>query len=152
MEIRRSYDRLISTMAFPILVRWHLYIESGSRRQTIIRTNDDLVHWTLEWRNNEHDGVPNHQHHDCLLNPFFRRRSKTTSKLRAMGLCVGNSPVTGEFPAQRTSYVLWLFCRKPWFTEVIPFSEIVMPPTFWLMILLLLNLGFSSQYPLAAVC
>ena len=29
MEIRRSYDRLISTMGFPILVRCHLYIESG---------------------------------------------------------------------------------------------------------------------------
>ena len=28
MEIRRSYDRLISTMGFPILVRSHLYIES----------------------------------------------------------------------------------------------------------------------------
>ena len=31
MEIRRSWDRLISTMGFPILVRWHLYIESGPR-------------------------------------------------------------------------------------------------------------------------
>ena len=31
MEIRRSNDRLISTMGFPILVRWHLYIESGSK-------------------------------------------------------------------------------------------------------------------------
>ena len=29
MEIRRSYDRLISTMGFPMLVRWRLYIESG---------------------------------------------------------------------------------------------------------------------------
>ena len=29
MEIRRSYDRLISTMGFPILVRRHLYIESA---------------------------------------------------------------------------------------------------------------------------
>ena len=29
VEIRRSYNRLISTMGFPILVRWHLYIESG---------------------------------------------------------------------------------------------------------------------------
>ena len=29
MEIRRSYDHLISTMGFPILQRWHLYIESG---------------------------------------------------------------------------------------------------------------------------
>ena len=31
VEIRRSYDPLISTMGFPILVRWHLYIESGPR-------------------------------------------------------------------------------------------------------------------------
>ena len=31
VEIRRSYGRLISTMVFPILVRWHLYIESGAR-------------------------------------------------------------------------------------------------------------------------
>ena len=29
VEIRRSHDRLISTMGFPILVRKHLYIESG---------------------------------------------------------------------------------------------------------------------------
>ena len=29
MEIRRSYDRLISTMGFPILIRRHRYIESG---------------------------------------------------------------------------------------------------------------------------
>ena len=29
MEIRRSHDRLISIMGFPIPVRWHLYIESG---------------------------------------------------------------------------------------------------------------------------
>ena len=29
VEIRRSYERLISTMGFPILVRWQLYIESG---------------------------------------------------------------------------------------------------------------------------
>ena len=31
MEIRRSYDRLISTLGFPLLVRWHLFIESGPR-------------------------------------------------------------------------------------------------------------------------
>ena len=29
MEIRRFYDSLISTMGFPMLVRWHLYIESA---------------------------------------------------------------------------------------------------------------------------
>ena len=31
----------------------------------------------------------------------FVRRSKKTSKLRVTGLCEGNSPVTGEFSAQR---------------------------------------------------
>ena len=35
-----------------------------------------------------------------LLNRLFRRRSKKTSKLRVTGLCAGNSPITGEFPAR----------------------------------------------------
>ena len=34
---------------------------------------------------------------------YSRRRPKKASKLRVTGLCVGNSPVTGEFPAQRAS-------------------------------------------------
>ena len=37
------------------------------------------------------------------LNRLFRCWSKKTSKLRVIGLCAGNSPVTGDFPAQRTS-------------------------------------------------
>ena len=40
---------------------------------------------------------------DCLLNRLFRRRSKKTSKLCVTGLCAGNSPGTGEFPAQMAS-------------------------------------------------
>ena len=48
-------------------------------------------------------GPSNHQPHDCLLNHLFGRRSKKTSKLRVTGLCVGNSPGTGEFPTQRAS-------------------------------------------------
>ena len=58
---------------------------------------------TLQWRHNECRGVSNHQPHDCLLYRSFRRKSKKASKLRVTGLCVGNSPVTGEFPAQRAS-------------------------------------------------
>ena len=58
---------------------------------------------TLLWRHNEWDSVSNHQPHDCLLNCLFGRRSKKTSKLRVTGLCAGNSPETGEFPAQRAS-------------------------------------------------
>ena len=55
---------------------------------------------SLQWRHNGCDSVSNHQPHDCLLNRLYRRRSKKTSKLRVTGLCAGNSPVTGEFPAQ----------------------------------------------------
>ena len=58
---------------------------------------------SLQWRHNGHDGVSNHQPQDCLLNRLFGRRSKETSKPRVTGLCAGNSPVTGEFPAQRAS-------------------------------------------------
>ena len=58
----------------------------------------------LRWRHNDHAGVLTHQPHGCLLNRLFRRKSKKTSKLRVTGLCVGNSPGTGEFPAQMASY------------------------------------------------
>ena len=55
------------------------------------------VCYPLQWRHKRLDGVSNHQPYDCLHN----RRSNTISKLRVTGLCAGNSPVTGEFPAQR---------------------------------------------------
>ena len=53
-----------------------------------------------QWRHNGCDVVSNHQHHHCLLNRLFRRWSKKTSKPRVAGLCAGNSPVVGEYPAQ----------------------------------------------------
>ena len=39
----------------------------------------------------------------CLLSRLFGRRSKKTSNLRVTGLCAGNLPVAGDFPAQRAS-------------------------------------------------
>ena len=59
--------------------------------------------FTLQWRHNERDDVPDHQPHDYLLNRLFRRRSKKISTLRVTGICAENSPVTGKFPAQRAS-------------------------------------------------
>ena len=58
---------------------------------------------SLRWHHNGRDNVSNHQPHDCLLNHLFTRRSKKTSKLRVIGLCAGNSPEAGEFPAQMAS-------------------------------------------------
>ena len=60
--------------------------------------------WTITMRNIERDGVSNHQPPcNCLLSRLFSHRSQKTSKLRVSDLCEGNSPVTGEFPAQRDS-------------------------------------------------
>ena len=69
----------------------------------MISFNDTVWVLSLHWRHNGHDSVSNHQSHDCLLNRLFRRRSKKISKLRVTGLCAGNSPETGEFPAQMAS-------------------------------------------------
>ena len=69
----------------------------------------------LQWRHNGYDGFSNHQPHDCLLSRLFRHRSKKTSKLRVTGLCAGNSPGTGEFPAQMASNA-----------DFFPFDDVIM--------------------------
>ena len=61
------------------------------------------MHYIITWRHNGHDSVSNLQPHHCLLNRLFRCRSKKTSKLRVTELCAGNSPGTGDFPAQMAS-------------------------------------------------
>ena len=55
-------------------------------------------HCTLHWRHNGHDSVSNHQPHDCLPNRLFADQRKHQSSVT--GLCVGNSPGTGEYPSQ----------------------------------------------------
>ena len=63
------------------------------------------VMYSLQWRHNGRHSVSNLHPHGRLLNHLFRHRSKKTSKLRVTGLCAGNSPGTGEFPAQMASNV-----------------------------------------------
>ena len=89
--------------------RGRLYAQSNTRMQKRCQKHPqlhDFIVWlqtSLLWRHNGHDGVSNHQYHNCLLNHVFRRGSKKTSKLSVTGLCAGNSPFTGEFPAQMAS-------------------------------------------------
>ena len=45
MEIRRSYDRTISTMGFPILVRRFLYTETRPRPGTKMNTSKEFGTW-----------------------------------------------------------------------------------------------------------
>ena len=105
-----------------------------------------FISWALRWCHNDPDGVSNHWCIDCLLNHLFQRRSKKTSKLRITGLCKGNSPITGEFPAQRASnkekcfhlmtssgYILWNYnqanARKHYWWQVNSVSGNVLVPS-----------------------
>ena len=87
--------------------RYHIHVYYTKFRKRRAKFQSDLKtpisRWALQWRHNGRDSVSNHQPHGCLLNRLFRRRSKKTSKLRVTGLCVGNSPGTGGFPAQMAS-------------------------------------------------
>ena len=100
------------------LIGWQIYqLPSGtaslpntkSFRQHKIdsASHSDGVHMlsfsALQWRHCEHDGVSNHRRLGSLLNRLFWRRPKKTSKLRVLGLCEGNPPVTGGFPSQGAS-------------------------------------------------
>ena len=89
------------------MTTWPYVLFPGSRAsfktKCFVNEKSMPVLLALQWRHTGCDGVSNHQPHDWLLNRLFRRRSKKTSKLRVTGLCVVNSPVTGEFPAQRDS-------------------------------------------------
>ena len=88
-----------SSIRTVVTTLWQDWISKVAYLCFIIHGQDD----PLLWSHNERDGISNHQPHHCLLNRLFRGRSKKTWKLRITGLCVGNSPVTGEFPAQMAS-------------------------------------------------
>ena len=83
---RFDYNMIFARSQYPLIVPWRC----GSN-------------FTSQWRHNESDGDSNHRFLHCLVKRLFRRRSKKTSKLRVAGLCEGNWPVTGEFPAQMAS-------------------------------------------------
>ena len=80
----------------------HREYRAGQQCVQLQHRNRNKV-YILRWRQNEGDGVSNHRRLYCLPNRLFSRRSNKTSKLRVTGLCVGNLPVTGEFPVQRAS-------------------------------------------------
>ena len=82
---------------------WRITILCLLRRESTGHGRITLTKGPLQWHHNERDCVSNHRRLDCWLGRLFTRTSKNTSKLCVTGLCVGNSPVTSEFPAQRAS-------------------------------------------------
>ena len=87
----------------------------------------------LHWHHNECVGISNFRCLNNLLNSLFRCRSKKTWKLCVTGLCVDNSPVTSEFPAQRASKM-----------EMFPFHDVIMSPRLSQILPFLGKEGFSK--------
>ena len=84
-------------------IAMYLYMTCRGKLKLALDYGTSGFNETLQWRNNEHYGVPDHQVHGCLLNRLFRRRSKKTPTLHVTGYGAGNSPVTDEFPTKRAS-------------------------------------------------
>ena len=105
--------------------KWRPFCPGGNGLNDRVPGHTDLYICTSQWRNNERDGVSNHQPHDCLLNRLFRHRSKKTSKPRVTGLCGGihrppvNSPHKG--PVTR---------------KMFPFDDVIMSYS-WLFVMCL---------------
>ena len=109
-EIRRSYDRLISTMGFPILVRWNLYIESGPWRRCAAVT----CHWALSvWEpaNNKET------HNDVIKWKHFPRNWPF---VRGIHRSPVNSPHKGQW---RGALMLCFSCLNKRLSE--------QPPGWW---------------------
>ena len=102
--IREIMERSDASMCNPLLKLGHGLVSTFQKYVTLIHALNSNK--TLQWRHNERNNVSNHQPRDCFLNRLFRcsfHLMTSSWKLRVNGLRAGNSPGTGEFPAQRES-------------------------------------------------
>ena len=91
-----------------------------------------LEQFTLQWRHNGHYGISNHQPDDLFTQLFIQVQIKKISMLCVTGLCVGNSTVTSEFPAQMAVM-----------QKMFPFDCVIMIADVWLDVLVC---GVLSNY------
>ena len=75
----------------------------------------EILLGSLWWRHNERDCMSNHQPHHWLLDRLLGRKSKETSKLRVIGLCVGKSPGLVNYPH-----------KGPVTRKIFPFDDVIM--------------------------
>ena len=84
------------------LCSWRTHV---SKLLNLIQHIDGLMQETsLQWRHNVRGGVSNHQPHDCIYSTVYsgadQRKHQSSASLAFVWV---NSPMTGEFPAQRAS-------------------------------------------------
>ena len=102
---------------------WHIILKNW----TFVSIDGNVTAVTHVWQQGIYGITPSLHYSDVIMGAmasqitslttvystvYSRRRSKKKSKLRVTGLCAGNSPATGEFPAQMASnaenvYIWW---------------------------------------------
>ena len=70
---------------------------------------------TLQWRNNEHDGVSNHRHHNCSLKHLSRQGQRKNIKVPR------HWSLWGDFTGDR-----WIPRTKASNAEMSPFDDVIM--------------------------
>ena len=107
------------------LIKSYPNVRSSTNKRTMLTDTYDAIFLqiqakTLQWRHNGRGSVSNHRPPNCLLNRWFRRRSKKTSKLHVTGLCAENSPhkwpvtricfhlmTSSWMPVSSVAYLIW---------------------------------------------
>ena len=101
-----EHSRISSSVPW-LLMSWPQGIDCGGYKHRIhwgkLPSFIHIILNPLQWRHIKRNGVSNQRRLDYLFNRLFRHRAKKPLKPRVTGICAGNSPVTGEFPALKVS-------------------------------------------------
>ena len=106
-------DKTDFIMGIPTLVRRHLYIEAGPwnffMHLKLLPIASTKASFSIIWWCHYRDVIMSAMASQITSltsvcsTVYLAADKKKTPKLRVTGLCAGNSPITGEFPAQRIS-------------------------------------------------
>ena len=103
----RKYKKQSHILEFKI----NIFVYIMDKTHLDVQCGACVLHDLLRWRHNEHDGVSNHQPHDCLRNRWFRCRLRETSKFRVIDIV--------RWPVN--SLHKWPVTRK-----MFPFGDVIM--------------------------
>ena len=113
-------------------VKWGYSIHNTSRTTGKLTFFEIL----LGWRHNEHDGVSNHQPHDCLINRLFKAQTKENQSSASLDFVRGihrwpvNSPHKGAVTRKMLPFdnVIMLYHKTPNHKRVcwVPFAVVIL--------------------------
>ena len=115
---RRSYERLISTTRFPILVRWHLYIDPGPRPHDLPKYS------VLSTRLNMTPTIPDSKAHGANMEPIWGRQDPGGPHVGPMNFAIWEPIIMLVEPNLQRVHELMTQILKKYFAFT---SRIIMP-------------------------